>query len=120
MAARNIRERVNQVLKDYTRVDNPILSPYGQLVRGLRVELGELLYHQAQAMRLRPSELSALETGKASLTDEHIAATKRYFAQLGIEPDRLAVLDELPRDLSPASGMPRRPAGGLQRLRAAP
>ncbi|WP_186214640.1 helix-turn-helix transcriptional regulator [Burkholderia gladioli] len=61
------------------------LTPYGMLVRALRIVAGKTLMDMAKHVRLRPAELSALEFGRKPLTDAVLFDTARFFSHAGID-----------------------------------
>lgn len=73
------------------RFKNP-LTPYGMLVRALRVVAGTTLMHMAGHLKLRPSQLSAMETGRAAVTYQDAANAYEYFNSLHV-PMTMNALD---------------------------
>lgn len=69
---------------------NP-LTPYGMLVRALRIVTGTVLGDMAQHLGYSPAALSAVEFGRKPLTAVMVADTAAYFASVGI-PDTLHAL----------------------------
>ncbi|WP_181146476.1 hypothetical protein [Burkholderia multivorans] len=69
---------------------NP-LTPYGMLVRALRIVTGTVLGDMAQHLGCSPAALSAVEFGRKPLTAAMVADTAAYFASVGI-PDTLHAL----------------------------
>ncbi|AJW99614.1 gp38 domain protein [Burkholderia gladioli] len=60
------------------RFDSP-LTPFGSLVRSLRVVTGTLLGDMARAMGVSSAELSAIEFGRRPITPEQVKATSDFF-----------------------------------------
>ncbi|KWN06408.1 hypothetical protein WT83_27380 [Burkholderia territorii] len=69
---------------------NP-LTPFGMLVRSLRIVSGTLLGDMAKHLGCSSAMLSAVEFGRTPLTDAMIADTAAYFSSVGI-PDTLHAL----------------------------
>lgn len=65
------------------RFDSP-LTPFGQLVRSLRVVTGTLLGDMARAMGVSSAELSAMELGRRPIAPEHVGAASEYFQSCGL------------------------------------
>jgi hypothetical protein len=70
---------------------NP-LTPYGMLVRALRIVAGTTLYDMAQALLTTPAKLSAMEFGREQVTQEFAFDVSAYFDALGV-PGAFAALD---------------------------
>lgn len=70
---------------------NP-LTPYGMLVRALRIVANTTLYDMSQHMKCSPAMLSGVEFGRKPLTDEMVAATAMFFSSKGIH-DTLRALN---------------------------
>ncbi|MEM5371317.1 helix-turn-helix transcriptional regulator [Paraburkholderia azotifigens] len=62
----------------------PAMTPFGMLVRALRIVAGTTLYDMAKHLGCTPAMLSGIEFGRKPLTDEMIAETSAYFSSLGI------------------------------------
>ncbi|MGQ7904996.1 hypothetical protein [Burkholderia sp. BC1] len=77
-------------LTDEPSLTNP-LTPYGMLVRALRIVTGTVLGDMAQHLGCSPAALSAVEFGRKPLTAVMVADTAAYFASVGI-PDTLHAL----------------------------
>ncbi|WP_258179019.1 hypothetical protein [Burkholderia multivorans] len=77
-------------LTDEPSLTNP-LTPYGMLVRALRIVTGTVLGDMAQHLGCSPAALSAVEFGRKPLTAAMVADTAAYFASVGI-PDTLHAL----------------------------
>lgn len=60
------------------------LTPFGQKVRMLRIELSVRLKDMADELNVTSAYLSALETGKKNLTDSFVAKVVDYFDKHGI------------------------------------
>ncbi|WP_198391402.1 hypothetical protein [Burkholderia ubonensis] len=69
---------------------NP-LTPYGMLVRALRIVAQTSLYDMGQAMLLSPAKLSAMEFGREPVTPEIVREVGTYFESLGIHNMRPAL-----------------------------
>lgn len=69
---------------------NP-LTPYGMLVRALRIVVGTTLYDMAKALLTTPAKLSAMEFGRAPVTQKVAFDVSAYFDALGV-PDTLSAL----------------------------
>jgi hypothetical protein len=63
---------------------NP-MTPYGMLVRALRIVAGTTLMDMATFLGRGPAELSALEFGRRTVTNADIVRAAHYFASLGIQ-----------------------------------
>ncbi|SAK17624.1 hypothetical protein UA21_01733 [Burkholderia multivorans] len=62
---------------------NP-LTPYGMLVRALRIVSGTTLMDMAKALLTTPAKLSAMEFGRAPVTPEFAFDVAAYFDALGV------------------------------------
>ncbi|WP_186195643.1 helix-turn-helix domain-containing protein [Burkholderia gladioli] len=60
------------------------LTPYGLLVRALRIVAGTTLYAMGQSMGLSPATLSAMEFGRREVRPEHVGAVSDFFQGLGL------------------------------------
>ncbi|KGX96474.1 hypothetical protein Y023_5062 [Burkholderia pseudomallei A79D] len=78
-------------LTDVPSLTNP-LTPYGMLVRALRIISDTLLGDMAKHLGCSSAMLSAIEVGRMPLTDAMIADTAAYFSSVGI-PDTLHALN---------------------------
>jgi hypothetical protein len=67
------------------------LTPYGLLVRALRIVAGTTLYDMSKALLATPAELSAQEFGRKPVTQDNAIDVSAYFDALGV-PDTLAAL----------------------------
>ncbi|MBG0879381.1 hypothetical protein H0X90_21565 [Burkholderia sp. 9775_39] len=67
------------------------LTPYGMLVRALRIVAQTSLYDMGQALLLSPAKLSAMEFGRAPVTPEIVREVGTYFESLGIHNMRPAL-----------------------------
>ncbi|KVR83065.1 hypothetical protein [Burkholderia vietnamiensis] len=81
----------DEVTEEQPSLTNP-LTPYGMLVRALRIVAGTLLGDMAKHLACSSATLSAVEFGRKPLTDAMIADTAAYFSSLGI-PDTLHALN---------------------------
>lgn len=70
---------------------NP-LTPYGMLVRALRIVAGTTLYDMAKALLTTPAKLSSMEFGRAPVTQEFAFDVSAYFDALGV-PNTQASLE---------------------------
>ncbi|KVD35446.1 hypothetical protein WI84_16395 [Burkholderia ubonensis] len=62
---------------------NP-LTPYGMLVRALRIVTQTSLYDMGQALLLSSAKLSAMEFGRAPVTNEVVREVATYFESQGV------------------------------------
>lgn len=69
---------------------NP-LTPYGMLVRALRIVANTTLMDMSKYSHVGPAALSAVEFGHRPVTDEILVVTAEFFTSLGV-PDTLQVL----------------------------
>jgi hypothetical protein len=69
----------------------PAMTPYGMLVRALRIVAETTLYDMAKYLKCGPAMLSGIEFGREPLTDDMVARTAAYFSSCGI----LGTLDAL-------------------------
>ncbi|RQZ76441.1 XRE family transcriptional regulator [Burkholderia glumae] len=60
------------------------LTPFGSLVRSLRVVTGTLLGDMARAMGVSSAELSAMELGRRPIAPEHVGAASEFFQSCGL------------------------------------
>jgi hypothetical protein len=79
---------------------NP-LTPYGMLVRALRIVAGTTLYDMAKHFAGGSARLSAIEFGRMPATEAVVARTAEYFAGLGIR-DTLPALNAALLSAAPA------------------
>jgi hypothetical protein len=96
------------------RFANP-LTPYGMLVRALRIVSGTTLYDMSIHLQCSSAFLSAVEFGRKPLTDAMLADTAAYFSGLGIA-DTLHALNaarkaEIDRNIERAQEMLEAQAG---------
>ncbi|WP_261513181.1 helix-turn-helix domain-containing protein [Burkholderia multivorans] len=70
-------------LTDEPSLTNP-LTPYGMLVRALRIVSGTTLMDMAKALLTTPAKLSAMEFGRAPVTPEFAFDVAAYFEALGV------------------------------------
>lgn len=73
------------------RFRNP-MTPYGLLVRALRIVAGTTLMDMANHLSTSPSRLSGIEHGRKPVTHEDVVAASGYFHGTGI-PGTLIVLE---------------------------
>ncbi|MBN3500886.1 helix-turn-helix domain-containing protein [Burkholderia cenocepacia] len=69
---------------DEPSLTNP-LTPYGMLVRALRIVAGTTLMDMAQHLGRGPAELSSIEFGRKPVRDADIVDAAHYFACVGIQ-----------------------------------
>ncbi|HEF4732694.1 hypothetical protein KDW57_23140 [Burkholderia multivorans] len=79
-----------EVTVDQPSLANP-LTPYGMLVRALRIVAQTSLHDMGQALLLSPSKLSAMEFGREPVTPEIVREIGTYFESLGIHNMRPAL-----------------------------
>ncbi|WP_369050471.1 hypothetical protein [Burkholderia gladioli] len=84
-------------------IENP-LTPYGMLVRALRIVANTTLMEMATAMRVSPAFLSSLEFGRRPVTYDNAAFASGFFSDKGI-------VDTLPA-LAHAVGLSQGAQGG--------
>jgi len=68
------------------------LTPYGMLVRALRIVAGSTLMDMAERLDKTPAELSAVEMGRKPATPELASLTARFFADKGIHGTQAALM----------------------------
>ncbi|WP_303909472.1 helix-turn-helix domain-containing protein [Thiohalomonas denitrificans] len=66
-----------------------MLTPYGRLVRQLRIEGDILTVEMAKALKVSASYLSALETGRKNLTDSFVERVAEFFEKKGLGTEQL-------------------------------
>lgn len=64
--------------------DKIMLTPFGKTIRKLRIDLGLTLKSMADAIGVTSSYLSAIETGKRSVTESLLKSTIEYFSKKGV------------------------------------
>lgn len=75
----------NRLTDEQTPIDfNNRLTPYGMLVRALRIVAGTTLYDMAKHLSCGPAELSAIEFGRKPVTNEMLSETASYFSGLDV------------------------------------
>ncbi|HGO6081883.1 TPA: Lar family restriction alleviation protein [Burkholderia cenocepacia] len=79
-----------EVTDEQPSLTNP-LTPYGILVRALRIVAQTSLYDMGQALLLSPAKLSAMEFGREPVTPEIVREVGTYFESLGIHNMRPAL-----------------------------
>ncbi|HDR9756470.1 TPA: hypothetical protein ACK3Q6_001653 [Burkholderia cepacia] len=79
-----------EVTEEQPSLTNP-LTPYGMLVRALRIIAHTSLYDMGQALLLSPAKLSAMEFGREPVTPEIVREVGTYFESLGIHNMRPAL-----------------------------
>ncbi|WP_343726649.1 helix-turn-helix transcriptional regulator [Burkholderia seminalis] len=72
-----------EVTGEQPSLTNP-LTPYGMLVRALRIVAGITLMDMANSLLTTPAKLSAMEFGRAPVTPEFAFDVAAYFDALGI------------------------------------
>lgn len=80
----------DEVTEEQPSLTNP-LTPYGMLVRALRIVAGTTLYDMGQSLLLRPAKLSAMEFGREPVTPEIVREIATYFESNGIGNTRPAL-----------------------------
>lgn len=73
-----------EVTEEQPSLTNP-LTPYGMLVRALRIVSGTTLMGMAQHLGRGPAELSAIEFGRKPVRDADIVDAAHFFACVGIQ-----------------------------------
>ncbi|MDW9243940.1 hypothetical protein [Burkholderia cepacia] len=73
-----------EVTEEQPSLTNP-LTPYGMLVRALRIVSGTTLMDMAQHLGRGPAELSAVEFGRNPVRDADIVDAAHFFACAGIQ-----------------------------------
>ncbi len=58
-----------------------MLTPFGKIVRKMRIDLGITLKSMAESMGMTSSYLSAIETGKRAVTDKILESIVSYLAK---------------------------------------
>ncbi|HEP6426945.1 TPA: hypothetical protein VDB83_001216 [Burkholderia cenocepacia] len=81
----------DEVTEEQPSLTNP-LTPYGMLVRALRIVTGTLLYDMAKSMSLSPATLSAMEVGRRPVTYAEACGAADFFASRGL-PGTLQALE---------------------------
>lgn len=79
-----------EVTEEQPSLTNP-LTPYGMLVRALRIVTGTLLGDMAKSLQMSSAKLSAMEFGRESVTPEIVREVGTYFESLGIHNMRPAL-----------------------------
>ncbi|ACR29193.1 hypothetical protein [Burkholderia glumae] len=105
---------IKQVIRDLPRsapadageavasIENP-LTPYGMLVRALRIVAGTTLMDMATAMRVSPAFLSSLEFGRRPVTYDNAVFASGFFSDKGIV-DTLPALAHAAKESQGAQG----------------
>lgn len=86
----NQEEPRAEVMEEQPSLTNP-LTPYGMLVRALRIVTGTLLGDMAKSLQMSSAKLSAMEFGRESVTPEIVREVGTYFESLGIHNMRPAL-----------------------------
>jgi len=73
-----------EVTEEQPSLTNP-LTPYGMLVRALRIVTGTTLMDMAQHLGRGPAELSAIEFGRKPVRHADIVDAAHFFACAGIQ-----------------------------------
>jgi len=73
-----------EVTDERPSLTNP-LTPYGMLVRALRIVAGTTLMDMAQHLGRGPAELSSIEFGRKPVRDADIVDAAHFFACVGIQ-----------------------------------
>ncbi|MCA8326238.1 helix-turn-helix domain-containing protein [Burkholderia cepacia] len=79
-----------EVTDEQPSLTNP-LTPYGMLVRALRIVSGTTLMDMAKALLTTPAKLSAMEFGRTPITLDFALDVAAYFDALGV-PDTLVAI----------------------------
>lgn len=79
-----------EATEEQPSLSNP-LTPYGMLVRALRIVSGTTLMDMAKALLSTPAKLSAMEFGRAPITLDFALDVAAYFDALGV-PDTLVAI----------------------------
>lgn len=80
-----------EVTEEQPSLSNP-LTPYGMLVRALRIVAQSTLYDMAQSTSFTPAQLSAMEFGRTPVTDIDAQEIAAYFEKLGVRGTLPAIL----------------------------
>lgn len=83
-------------MEDQPSITNP-LTPYGMLVRALRIVAGTTLYDMAKALLTTPAKLSSMEFGRIEVTPEFAFDIAAHFDALGIPGTQQAISASLSR-----------------------
>ena len=74
------------------------ITPFGKLLRQLRIE-GEIhMKDMAKALNVSIAQLSALETGKRKITDDYVSEVIKYFAMLKLDTSNIQKTADQSRD----------------------
>ncbi|MDN7490525.1 transcriptional regulator [Burkholderia sp. AU45274] len=73
-----------EVMEEQPSLTNP-LTPYGMLVRALRIVSGTTLMDMAQHLGRGPAELSSIEFGRKPVRNADILDAAHFFACVGIQ-----------------------------------
>ena len=79
-----------EVTVEQPSLTNP-LTPFGMLVRSLRIVAQTNLFEMAQCLAMTPAQLSAIEFGRTSVTPEIVREVAMYFDSLGVSNTRPAL-----------------------------
>ncbi|MBP0714835.1 helix-turn-helix domain-containing protein [Burkholderia sola] len=79
-----------EVTEEQPSLTNP-LTPYGMLVRALRIVTGTLLGDMAKSLNIPSAQVSAMEFGRAPVTLDFALDVAAYFDVLGV-PDTLVAI----------------------------
>lgn len=80
----------DEATEERPSLTNP-LTPYGMLVRALRIVAQTSLFDMGQALLISPAKLSAMEFGREPVTPEIVREVGTYFESLGIHNMRPAL-----------------------------
>jgi hypothetical protein len=96
MAGRQAAQAADAGREEQPSITNH-LTPYGLLVRALRIVAGTTLYDMAKALLTTPAKLSSMEFGRAEVTPEFAFDIAAYFDALGIPDTQQAISAALTR-----------------------
>lgn len=66
------------------RGDNDMLTEFGKAVRKARIDVGTSMLKMAEALGVKPSFLSQLETGKKNIPADFVPKIENFFAARGL------------------------------------
>jgi len=61
------------------------LTPFGMLVRALRIAANTTLHEMARHMVMSSADVSSLEVGRKEVTPDHVGAAAKFFYRYGID-----------------------------------
>jgi transcriptional regulator with XRE-family HTH domain len=83
--------------KTANRGEKMRLTPFGKQARKYRIDADITLSDMAEALKVKPSYLSAVETGRKPLSDELVRKAVAYFKSIKINADDLFALADRTR-----------------------